>query len=55
MTFATPWVVLMNPDIAALNAVLVRVRTLVASRPRMMQVRSRRLVQAVMTFCFPSF
>lgn len=46
--FTTPRAVLMKPEIAALKAVLVRMSTLVASRLRIVQVSSRRLVQVIM-------
>ena len=44
----------MKPDRAALKAVLVSVSTLVASRPRMVQVSIRRFAQVIMIERFPS-
>lgn len=54
VTVATPGAVLTKPDTAALKAELVRVSTLVARRPRMVQVSIRRLVQVIMIERFPS-
>ena len=55
MTVAIPKAVLITPDIAALKTVLANVSTLVASRPRRVQVSSRRFVQVIIVVCFPSF
>ena len=55
VTVATPRAVVINPDTAALKTALVRVSILVASRPSMVQVSSRRFVQVIMIDRFPSF
>ena len=54
VTVATPRAVVINPDTAALKAVLVRVSILVASSPKRVQVSSRRFVQVIILGCFPS-
>ena len=52
-TVRTPVAVARAPDKAALKAMLESVSTYLASRPRMVQVSSRRFVKVIMTDCFP--